>query len=668
MAILAPAWSIPNKPGLRSASENIADNTILLQVTPALPSSFGQVYYNIYFGETSIPEIPNLVSLSVPVIIPAGLAGGNWKFDVRAAVGGITNNISSLSNVEGDLYLYPQSSDLTAPATISSTTLNLSTVGFPADGYVQIDNEIILYTSLTPTSISGLTRGYNNTVISAHASGATVSMWRGAEAAGQPVTSISACGLSLPVWVDPIHTGLERTEDLGDGYSVNLYWDRATVPAGFSAVKYNIYESEFIKNLYAGGPSYTTGNQMATISGIKPVAGRYFGVRATYFLSSFTNNGMLQTSTGVFAWPNATTLSADLPRYTIGTVMVSSTAGYPTSGLLKINHEIVAYNSLTTNSFNLSRRDVFNLQWTEDYPSGTEIKLFQGIEDQGCYFSRINTSWDGSGLGALPLEPGDGYFGFLYLQDQDGYRNFHEAPQNEDHSIAEEDFAQSDPYDYCGLRSHDQAQMMSGDFCAPTPLLEGGGGTYHGNSANGQAGGINVFDGNLERQEMLLGITGSPFILLRRRWTGRKCRNTSHRNDHPAGNCPFCYRTGFEGGYDRYVHTRRIRPAEENTNGFVSLRVEPYNDTLELTADRGLSLSKTDLSGWLPALPTLRVRDVLIRYNFDYETKTFTEEFRYEVMSVSRNQIVLGKDGAQKVTLKRINITDEVYKYPVNLI
>jgi hypothetical protein len=184
----------------------------------------------------------------------------------------------------------------------------------------------------------------------------------------------------------------------------------------------------------------------------------------------------------------------------------------------------------------------------------------------------------------------------------------------------------------------------------------------------GEAGGIDLFEGNLARQEMLLGVTGEPFVLLRRKWTGRTCPRSSHRTEHPDARCGICYGTMFDGGFERFINTRLVRPSEPNPNGFIQLRISPYADEVDLIDTRGFSVEKTDISGWLPAVPTIRDRDILIRYAFDYETGRYIEEFRYEVTSVRRNKIALGKDGAQHLTMKRLNVTEEIYKFPVNLI
>lgn len=667
MKPIAPAWIDPQKPGLRSARQNIADGSIILQVTEAIPGNFSlQVVYLVYYGQSQLSTQPQLISSSVPVAVPSSLADGDWIFSVSATNGAALLESPGLTEVSPGLYLFPDSVELAVAFGLSDTTIFFDGyAGYPEDGYILVENEIVLYSGLSSGAANIVARGLYGTAAASHAAGAQVSLWKGVEAVSSQLTSIPSCGLQRPKWLDWKNTGLASANDVGDGSTVLLDWDYATAPPGFSQVYYQIFKSQFSKDLYYN-PSYITTANSAVLTGISPKTGNYYGVRASYFLADFTTLGMNEASPGLFIFPEETELVNNLLVGELGPVQVQSAAGYPASGLLKIGHEVVKYSSRTTTSFNLVARDVFALGWVEDMPFGSAVEMFRGVDDDTPYFWRLNTSWDGYGLGALPLVPGDGYWGFGYLQDPDGYRNFPEAPQNEDHTIQEEDAEDADSFDYCGLRSNDQSQLLSGDFCAPKNVH--GTGTYHGNSMLGQGGGIDVYEGTLQREEILLGITGEPCVLLRRKWTGQVCPRLSHRTEHPEARCAICYGTSFIGGYDRYIHTRRLRPAEINQNGFINVRVGPYSDELDLVESRGFSTEKTDITGWTTATPIIRDRDILIRYAFDYETGTVKEEFRYEVLTVRRNRLALGKDGAQHLTLKRLNPTEEVYKFAVNIL
>lgn len=668
--MLAPLWTDQSLPGLRHARENVADGSIHLEITGALPGEIGTtVVYLIYAGPTAPSANPVFIATETSIDIPPGLTGEDWMFRITAANGSIESTVG-LTELDSNLFAFPDSVILTESFVSGDGYVVVDSVaGFPTEAVLLIGVSLLSYSSTD--TVDGYpafivtAEGFDGSALLNASVGAAVSLWHGAEAAGGVIKSIPACGLHRPEWIDQRHLGLERAEDSGDGYTVTLFWDYAVAPDGFSDIYYNIYKAESAYDLYATTPFAVSSSSPTSLGGIRPDRGYYFGVRATYFLADFNSLGMGSVGSAI-AFPTATFLDGYLVYDELGPVDVESTSGYPNAGLLIIGREVLRYSSKTSTSFDLTHRDVFGLGVQEDWPAGQAVTMFRGVEDQNPYFWRMTTSWDSTGLLALPVIPGDGYFGNLYLQDDDGYRNMPVADLNENHDFVIDDAAAADPFDYCGLRSNDPAQFLSGDYCAPNTVH--GTGTYHGNSMSGQAGGIDLFEGNLARQEMLLGVTGEPFILLRRKWTGKTCPRTSHRNEHPDARCGICLGTSFEGGYDRFINIRLIRPAEPNPNGFIQLRVSPYADEVDLIDTRGFSVEKTDITAWLPAVPTIRDRDILVRYAFDYETTRYIEEFRYEVTSVRRNKISLGKDGAQHVTMKRLNVTEEIYKFPVNLI
>jgi hypothetical protein len=67
---------------------------------------------------------------------------------------------------------------LASPATNSDTTLTLvSTTGFPATGYVTVDNnEVVLYSGVSGAQLTGCTRGADGTTALSHSTGVTVGL------------------------------------------------------------------------------------------------------------------------------------------------------------------------------------------------------------------------------------------------------------------------------------------------------------------------------------------------------------------------------------------------------------------------------------------------------------------------------------------------------------
>lgn len=161
MTPTAPAWLDPRKPGLRSAKQNIADGSVLLQVTEAIPShSSLQVVYLVYAGELAAPATPTFISPDVPVLIPAAFAGGDWHFKVTATNGAGLLDSPGLSEVVAGLYAFPDAVALAADFGLGDPTFSLSDdSGYPADGYIVIGGEIVQYASLSGDSGTVVARG-----------------------------------------------------------------------------------------------------------------------------------------------------------------------------------------------------------------------------------------------------------------------------------------------------------------------------------------------------------------------------------------------------------------------------------------------------------------------------------------------------------------------------
>lgn len=664
-----PVWTNNSQPGLRQARQNIANNDIVLTVTEALPVTPGTfVYYIVYYGAdaNTYSDRAKLIATEIPISVPDALADPEMYFSVTAAQLGISgtidpSNLPAASSADDTLFVLPDEVELRAALAPSDTHVLVNSIaGYPeADGYLIVEGEILSYTAALASFGGGpafaiAQRGLFGTTATSADIGDPVDLFLGFETfLGPRVRSIASCGLRKPTWVNNDRVGLESVTEAGNGNTVTLAWGFATAPTGFSRVYYNIYRSTALRSLYDGNPLGITADQTAVLTDLSPKEGNYYGVKATYFVNNLVTTSMTEVSTGFFSFPTNTTLAADFAEGTLGTMLVGSTAGYPASGLLKLGTEVLAYGSKTVSSFNITRRDVFTVGLTEDMVSGSEVSMFRGVEDGNTYFWRQTTSWDGYGVDRLPVVPG------TYLQDADGYRSFPDDNLNEDHTIENEDGDEAEPFDFCGLRSTDPVDFLNQNYC---------GGSYHGNTSRGIGGGLNIFELNQQRQEIQLSVTGDLFVLLRRKWTGRTCQRLSHRTEHPRARCGRCYGTMFEGGYDRFFNSREIYAGETNTNGVIAARISPYQEDLALLESRGLSTEQVDMQIWTLSIPTIRDRDVLIHLRHDIETGLMFEDFRYEVITVQRNRLLLGKDGAQHITLKRLNKTEEIYKFPINLV
>lgn len=679
----SPRWVDSSRPGIQSATENLADDTVVLDwgdgaaVHPA-----DSVHYLVYYSTSTsdLFEEPKFITTDSIARIPKNIASLSNYFGVRVAQLGVSNTINSnnLIEVNEGLYSFPSRTSLRSPLGLSDGYIAVDGyAGFPdQDGYVQIGDEVILYSGKAtlaggPALVISDRDPFNCNDVQTYSDG-YVSLFQGFEENNLVrFKAVEACGLERPSWDYWREVGIQEVDDLGIGTSVKLVWKYASAPRGFSQVYYNVYRGNSLYSLTAGQPVGLSPANTVIDPNLHPGDGYYYTVRATYFLNNLNLNELTQISQDFYQYPNAVTINEIDGYFTTdqtGPLSVSSTSGFPTSGLLKIGSEVVTYDSITATSFNIVERDSLGLGSIEEVPNGTLVNLFKGVEDTNTVFYRTTPSWDSRTVPIqMPLIPGDGYDGYQYLQSRDGYRTFFKDNVNEDHSAFEDNNSGIDPKTYCPPTQETFVPLYKkqrcGTFIGGSNVKKVIPGVNNGNPVR-IGGGINVFEANYQREEFLLGLTGEPHILLRRKTTGNVCSNISHRHEHPIARCGMCFGTNFQGGYDRFLNDRSLRPGEPNPNGFIQMRVQPYSDTAPLKQDFGLDVSDVVLETWTLAIPTIKVRDVIIKYIEDEEFGFLDEEFRYEVINVQRNKLLFGKEGAQRVTLKRLPKDHIVYTFP----
>jgi hypothetical protein len=407
-------------------------------------------------------------------------------------------------------------------------------------------------------------------------------------------------------------------------------------------------------------PKAITDQLEITITGLRGGDGYYFATRATYYPEDQTLGQLDEPTPGFYKYPTSV-MVAEIDGYYSSTdttplVVTPGTAGFPNSGYLKIGHEVLAYTSKTSTTFVISQRDAFSLGNLDTYANGEPVRLFVGVEDINLSWQFAMPTWDaGSGSPWLTPDPNDPD-GYASMQDSDGYRAWLIDNLHEDHSEFETeniDFTSQD--ELCGTYKANTTTLVNlytGNQC----------GTYFGGREDSFGGGIRLTDANLRREEMLLAQTGEPFMLLRAKSTGQQCPRYSIRGEHSAERCALCYGTKILGGYDRYLYQRLYRPNITNPNGLISMRVTPYRNDIPLIQYRGIS-QVDELSIWAPSIPTIKKRDIIIRYLPIDPGEVPQEEFRYEVLNVERNRILFGDDGKQTLTVRKLDKTHEIYSY-----
>lgn len=214
-------------------------------------------------------------------------------------------------------------------------------------------------------------------------------------------------------------------------------------------------------------------------------------------------------------------------------------------------------------------------------------------------------------------------------------------------------------YPYCGYHRFSPQDVFKGSNASPysRPNDMAVGAECGGNSMFG--GPLNIYERNLQQQQMLLETTGESVILLRRKWDGTVCPCVSKTEEHPINKCPSCFGTGFVGGYDRIYFNDSL----DNPEGRIMLRFYPTVDDLALRKFAGLDVVN-EPTAWTIPQPIVRDRDIIVQ--FDPIDKT-REIWRYEVLDVTRNSFIGGVTGAQVMRLKRLNrLNDTAYSVPLS--
>lgn len=202
-------------------------------------------------------------------------------------------------------------------------------------------------------------------------------------------------------------------------------------------------------------------------------------------------------------------------------------------------------------------------------------------------------------------------------------------------------------YDYSGYHRTDPVQLLNGT-CLGT-YIGGRQGCPDGYAGVGRVlSGLSIQDQNLARQEVLLSTTGEPVCLIKRRWTGITCKCMLPYNEYPEARCNLCYGSGIEVGWEQFFNPRR-------SDGRIMVRFSPVVDDLMAT-DSGLE-STMQPDCWTLCVTSLKDRDFIIRFDENND-----EEFRYEILNVTRNKLLLNQTGVQKFVAQRIRKTDVLYQ------
>ncbi len=165
----------------------------------------------------------------------------------------------------------------------TATTINTDTTGFATSGLIRVDDEIISYKSITPTSFTECTRGASGTSAASHKSGSTVSVPYVVKSGGffQIYSQVSQADIEVDEFVNSTPCKSVFT----------LYWERVMEKnlseyAGICgldvrtitelASEFTSHGKKAVANTYRGAVQHTNGtyNQLAVMS-LNALIGNY---------------------------------------------------------------------------------------------------------------------------------------------------------------------------------------------------------------------------------------------------------------------------------------------------------------------------------------------------------------------------------------------------------
>ena len=454
------------------------------------------------------------------------------------------------------------------------------------------------------------------------------------------------CSKNRPIFAQPTHQGLGFIGSNRDGYSITLRWDFAYPDVVGLSVGYNIYYSTYFDDVFPEHAKIFTTETTIQISGFTPGDTIYAAIRATEWDPAVMEpNSMPESTLSIdgYTYPETALISAITD--TDMEIPLIDASDFPNFGVVQIGGELVHYTSV-------------------DYINNT---LYVGLDGRG-YYGTIARSHATDGYdGAITRDPIIRYFVGWEEQNQaiistqltyyspeypfteiDGYKRVSKDILTTNLTASDESNIAFPSQIYSGYRRTNPVDLFSGN-CLGSYIggeygCADGYGEYHQ-----KIRGLHFQDVLDQREETLLTLDGEDCILLRRLWTGIRCKCFLMNNEAPKGRCSVCLGVGFVGGYDQYYDPRQ-------SNGRLKVRFDPTTDDLDYKAQGFEQNFRPNC--WTLVVPAIKDRDVLIRFD-----QNGSDEYRYEVLNVNRNKTLFSQSGAQKFQLARLNKTDIIYQF-----
>lgn len=450
----------------------------------------------------------------------------------------------------------------------------------------------------------------------------------------------------MPFYPNPIIAGIDHVASLGDGYTINIRWFQAYPTNQNNNIAYHIYYATKKENVYSEGVKLISIDSAleANIIDLTPGQDYYFSVRPVEYSSTTSLDFLPISHDNLRVYPSSI-LTSNISESSL-IIPLLDASEFPSSGIVKVGVELIQYSSISSNSLILnssSQRGYYNTKIRPHYTDGYD----------GYYsHSEIVSLWGGNEL----LTADRIYIcqsRFEYPNHAftiaDGYFQVQKDILTSDLTASDESNVDFPSYDYSGYHRTDIELLLNGGCVGSYIGGEVGCIDKYGNV--NMVRGMPLQDRNNQNQELLLGITGRPVVLLKRTTTGVVCSCYQPSSEYHDERCPLSFGTKFTVGYEQYFNPRR-------SDGRLLVRVGPTEENVKMY-EAGLE-SEYSIDLWTLTVPTIKPRDVIVM--FDIEDN---EEFRYEVSGVTRNNTILGMQGGQKFKAIRIRKTDTAYQIPV---
>jgi hypothetical protein len=463
----------------------------------------------------------------------------------------------------------------------------------------------------------------------------------------------------MPYYLNPTIDGLISADSRGDGYTISLKFAKAFPTNVANSIGYNIYMSSgvapvFDDLFFRQTPAFIYIGSRTSIDIVDLIPGElyHFGVRAFEYNNSNFDFSTLPVvnNNQLYTFPQSLLASDMSPDDGYASLLDASEFPNIENGYARIAYELISYSSVDYDSNMLLgvQRGVDGTfaefhgtdgYYADGYSSGylNPNMIFWPTFQEDAN-TRVSECWNRFDVGHYSYTTVDGY----HQKTVDLLTTSMEYSDEVNTGFPE--------YDFAGWHRTDPVLLLNGTCIGS--YIGGYQWCADSNSSVGQqVRGLNIQDVNLQRQEVLLSTIGEPVCLIKRTWTGITCKCYLPSNENPSARCSRCFGSQFITCYHQFFDPRE-------SDGRLMVRFDPAVDDL-LPTDSGLE-SDFKPTSWTLAVPTIKDRDILVRFD-----ENDNEEFRYEVLNVTRNKLLLNQTGVQKFALQRIRKTDIIYQIKV---